>query len=125
MEIYQQFIPDNLFMIFHQGRGQDFIPGGGGVRSRSHRRAFSGRLRKPGLSMDNCFSSKGYNDDLFREEKENCHRAGINSLQYDHGLKRLYSAGRDSIIRTWNVSNPKEPYLQVPLYLMEFHHICL
>lgn len=49
---------------------------------------------------------------VVREEKENCHRAGINSLQYDHILKRLYSAGRDSIIRTWNVSNPKEPYLQ-------------
>ena len=28
-----------------------------------------------------------------------CHRAGVNSLQYDHNLKRLYSAGRDSIIR--------------------------
>jgi hypothetical protein len=48
-----------------------------------------------------------------REEKENCHRAGVNSLQYDHALKRLYSAGRDSVIRTWNVANPKEPYLQV------------
>jgi WD40 repeat protein len=48
-----------------------------------------------------------------REEKENCHRAGVNSLQYDHALKRLYSAGRDSVIRTWNVTNPKEPYLQV------------
>ena len=37
----------------------------------------------------------------------------MNSLQYDHALKRLYSAGRDSVIRTWNVANPKEPYLQV------------
>ena len=35
------------------------------------------------------------------------YRAGINSLQYDPVLKRLYSAGRDSIIRTWNVSNPQ------------------
>lgn len=49
---------------------------------------------------------------VIREEKENYHRSGINSLQYDHALKRLYSAGRDSIIRTWNVSNPSEPFLQ-------------
>jgi len=49
---------------------------------------------------------------VIREEGERCHRAGVNSLQYDHGLKRLYSAGRDSIIRIWNVANPKEPYLQ-------------
>jgi len=49
---------------------------------------------------------------VIREEGERCHRAGVNSLQYDHNLKRLYSAGRDSIIRIWNVGNPKEPYLQ-------------
>ena len=48
---------------------------------------------------------------VIREEGERCHRAGVNSLQYDHNLKRLYSAGRDSIIRIWNVQN-KEPYLQ-------------
>ena len=36
---------------------------------------------------------------VIREEGERCHRAGVNSLQYDHNLKRLYSAGRDSIIR--------------------------
>ena len=49
---------------------------------------------------------------VIREEGERCHRAGVNSLQYDHNLKRLYSAGRDSIIRIWNVQNHKEPYLQ-------------
>jgi len=49
---------------------------------------------------------------VIREEGERCHRAGVNSLQYDHNLKRLYSAGRDSIIRIWNVGNTKEPYLQ-------------
>ena len=36
---------------------------------------------------------------VIRDEGERCHRAGVNSLQYDHNLKRLYSAGRDSIIR--------------------------
>jgi len=49
---------------------------------------------------------------VIRDEGERCHRAGVNSLQYDPNLKRLYSAGRDSIIRIWNVGNPKEPYLQ-------------
>ena len=37
---------------------------------------------------------------------------GFNSLQYDHNLRRLYSAGRDSIIRIWNVENHKKPQLQ-------------
>ena len=49
---------------------------------------------------------------MIRDEGERCHRAGINSLQYDPYLKRLYTAGRDSIIRIWNVQNTKDPYLQ-------------
>ena len=49
---------------------------------------------------------------MIREEGERCHRAGVNSLQYDPILKRIYTAGRDSIIRIWNVQNPKDPYLQ-------------
>ena len=34
---------------------------------------------------------------------EKYHRSGVNALQYDPELKRLYTAGRDSIIRIWNV----------------------
>lgn len=49
---------------------------------------------------------------VIREEGERCHRAGVNSLQYDPYLSRLYTSGRDSIIRIWNVKNPQEPYLQ-------------
>ncbi|CAH0752631.1 unnamed protein product [Bemisia tabaci] len=49
---------------------------------------------------------------VIREEEEKQHRAGVNSLQYDPLLDRLYSAGRDSIIRIWNCKNPKDPYLQ-------------
>ena len=37
---------------------------------------------------------------------------GIVSFQYDPYLNRLYTSGRDSIIRIWNVRNPQEPYLQ-------------
>ncbi|XP_053213826.1 WD repeat-containing protein 48-like [Panonychus citri] len=49
---------------------------------------------------------------VIRDEVEKFHRSGINSLQFDPTLNRLYSAGRDSIIRIWNLRNPKEPYLQ-------------
>ncbi|XP_054266691.1 WD repeat-containing protein 48-like [Macrosteles quadrilineatus] len=49
---------------------------------------------------------------VIRDEVEKQHRAGVNSLQYDPTLQRLYSAGRDSIIRTWNCKQPKDPYIQ-------------
>lgn len=42
---------------------------------------------------------------VIREGEERCHRAGINSLQYDPQLDRLYSAGRDSVIRIWGFDN--------------------
>ncbi|XP_015116192.1 WD repeat-containing protein 48 [Diachasma alloeum] len=49
---------------------------------------------------------------VIRDEVERRHRAGVNSLQYDAVLHRLYSAGRDSIIRIWNCKNMKEPFIQ-------------
>ncbi|KAG9508421.1 WD repeat-containing protein 48-like protein, partial [Fragariocoptes setiger] len=39
-----------------------------------------------------------------RDEEEKYHRSGVNSLQHDANLHRLYSAGRDSIIRIWDVT---------------------
>ncbi|KAJ8676725.1 hypothetical protein QAD02_012512 [Eretmocerus hayati] len=48
---------------------------------------------------------------VIRDEKERRHRAGVNSLQYDAALHRLYSAGRDSIIRMWNCTNMNDPYM--------------
>ncbi|XP_077560332.1 WD repeat-containing protein 48 isoform X2 [Haemaphysalis longicornis] len=42
---------------------------------------------------------------VIREEVEKQHRSGVNSLQYDPYLNRLYSAGRDSVIRIWNTRN--------------------
>lgn len=39
---------------------------------------------------------------IIRESEEKYHRSGVNSLQYDSRLDRLYSAGRDSVIRTWS-----------------------
>ena len=49
---------------------------------------------------------------VIRDEVEKFHRSSVNSLQYDAYLQRLYSAGRDSIIRIWNCKNQKEPYIQ-------------
>ncbi|KAK8721181.1 hypothetical protein OTU49_012890 [Cherax quadricarinatus] len=49
---------------------------------------------------------------VIRDEVEKFHRSSVNSLQYDPYLQRLYSAGRDSIIRIWNCKNQKEPYIQ-------------
>lgn len=62
-----------------------------------------------GFAID-CFSTKV--SMVIRDEVERQHRAGVNSLQYDPALHRLYSAGRDSIIRIWNCRNMKEPYTQ-------------
>ena len=36
-----------------------------------------------------------------RDKVENRNRLGVNCLQYDPRLKRLFAAGRDSIIRCW------------------------
>ncbi|KAF6028204.1 hypothetical protein EB796_013473 [Bugula neritina] len=49
---------------------------------------------------------------VIRNEVEHQHRSGVNSLQYDETSKRLYSSGRDSIIRIWDTCNTTAPYLQ-------------
>lgn len=55
---------------------------------------------------------------VIRDEVEKYHRSGVNSLQFDSHFGRLFSAGRDSIIRIWNVRNlssssgKNEPYVQ-------------
>lgn len=54
---------------------------------------------------------------VIRDEEEKRHRNGVNALQLDQLNGRLYSAGRDAIIRVWN-SNATEPYIQS----MEHHN---
>ena len=44
---------------------------------------------------------------VIRDEIERCHRSGVNSLKYDPYLNRLYTAGRDSIIRIGNIKSVK------------------
>ncbi|KAK7502882.1 hypothetical protein BaRGS_00005831 [Batillaria attramentaria] len=48
---------------------------------------------------------------VIRDEVERQHRSGVNALQFDPILNRLYSAGRDSIIRIWNTCSKKSPYM--------------
>lgn len=44
---------------------------------------------------------------VIRDEEEPLHRSGVNALQFDKHTGRLYSAGRDSIIRCWNTTVDK------------------
>ena len=42
-----------------------------------------------------------------RDEFEPKNRLGINALQFDNKVNRLFTAGRDSIIRCWNPDGEK------------------
>ena len=45
---------------------------------------------------------------VIREPEERQNRAGVNCLQFDKSSRQLYTAGRDSIIRTWSCpANPR------------------
>lgn len=44
---------------------------------------------------------------VIRDEVEESHRSGVNSIQHDEQSGRLYTAGRDSIIRIWDTENPE------------------
>ena len=49
-----------------------------------------------------------------RDEQEPLHRSGVNALQFDKKTGRLYSAGRDSIIRCWNTNGEQKVLLNFP-----------
>ena len=42
---------------------------------------------------------------VIRDEVETQHRGGVNALQLDRATGRLFTAGRDSVIRCWNVES--------------------
>ena len=42
---------------------------------------------------------------VIRDEEEKLNRSGVNALQIDPIDNRLFTAGRDSIIRCWNISS--------------------
>ncbi|VUZ44342.1 unnamed protein product [Hymenolepis diminuta] len=49
---------------------------------------------------------------VMRAKEERRNRFGVNSLDYDPYQKRLYTAGRDSVIRVWDTKRQADPYLQ-------------
>lgn len=50
---------------------------------------------------------------VIRDEEERRHKNGVSSLQLDPTQGRLYSAGRDGIIRVWNTANGvQDRYIQ-------------
>uniref|UniRef100_A0A671KZS5 WD repeat-containing protein 48 n=1 Tax=Sinocyclocheilus anshuiensis TaxID=1608454 RepID=A0A671KZS5_9TELE len=49
---------------------------------------------------------------VIRDEVEKYNRNGVNALQLDPALNRLFTAGRDSIVRIWSVNQHKQdPYI--------------
>ncbi|CAH8617552.1 unnamed protein product [Heterobilharzia americana] len=68
------------------------------------------------MNMNVC-RKKGRLSYFIRAEVEPRNRSGVNSLQYDHCTDRLFTAGRDSIIRVWNTKRSNEPLV----HTMEHH----
>ena len=54
------------------------------------------------LNADMCMFQMSF---VIRDKQECRHRSGVNALQHDSRINRLYSAGRDSIIRVWDTSD--------------------
>lgn len=59
---------------------------------------------------------------VIRDEVEKYNRNGVNALQLDPALNRLFTAGRDSIIRIWSVYQHKVT-LHTPLSDISTHPI--
>ena len=55
-----------------------------------------------------------------RDDTETRNRLGVNALQYDPKLKRLFTAGRDSIIRCWN---PEDARVRILTHFHLVHNI--
>lgn len=53
---------------------------------------------------------------VIRDEVEKYNRNGVNALQLDPALNRLFTAGRDSIIRIWSVYQHKVQLLALLRY---------
>lgn len=54
---------------------------------------------------------------VIRDEVEKYNRNGVNALQLDPALNRLFTAGRDSIIRIWSVYQHKVKLLTLLTYI--------
>nr|CAH8863143.1 unnamed protein product [Trichobilharzia regenti] len=65
----------------------------------------------------NVCRKKGRLSYFIRSEVEAKNRSGVNALQYDQCTERLFTAGRDSLIRVWNTKKPADPLV----HAMEHH----
>ncbi len=58
---------------------------------------------------------------VIRDEVEKYNRNGVNALQLDPALNRLFTAGRDSIIRIWSVYQHKVQLLRLLICISVLH----
>ena len=49
---------------------------------------------------------------VIRDEEEPLNRSGVNALRIDQKTRRMFSAGRDSIIRCWDISS-QDGYVRI------------
>lgn len=59
---------------------------------------------------------------VIREEEERLNRSGVNALQFDAVSSRLYTAGRDSIIRIWQRDQENGEKVKDGGYLASMEH---
>lgn len=57
---------------------------------------------------------------VIRDEEERRHRFGVSALQVDGAHSRLYSAGRDSVVRVWRLDH-HQPHQPAYMHSMEHH----
>ena len=50
---------------------------------------------------------------VIRDVEEKLNRSGVNALRMDPTNQTLYTAGRDSIIRAWNIKNSDRGEIKV------------
>ena len=55
---------------------------------------------------------------VLRAKEERRNRFGVNSLDYDPYQKRLYTAGRDSVIRVWDTKRQSVTLFYILLFLL-------
>ena len=60
-----------------------------------------------GISANSANKRKVVVSYTVRNEAEPGNRLGVNALQYDPKVNRLFTAGRDSIIRCWSPDGDK------------------
>lgn len=62
---------------------------------------------------------------VIRDEVEKYNRNGVNALQLDPALNRLFTAGRDSIIRIWSVYQHKVMFIRPFVYIKSLSGSCV